>query len=315
MKTLTFFIAFNIVTIAVFGQAAGNWFYNQKKSSSTISNSAGFNELSFDSYAQQNIEQQYTSKSISYFNDTIIVLETKILMNAMADEYSVIFGISQVGETIDNCHIITNERINKFVTDIKNIGVNKENVYVDFISQVPIFEIEVEKKLFSKTYHEVPAGFEVKKNIHISIKKNSDIDKLLEIAAKNEIYDIIKVDYIIKNNDAVYDTIRAEAIKNINRKKADFEKLEIDFTSTYKTVLENSNTVFPIERYSAYKAFNSNQTTKTSGKTIVTNNNQVDIFYNKYPYNYFDKVLKAEILEPSIQFLYTLKVKYVLKKK
>jgi len=79
--------------------------------------------------------------------------------------------------------------------------------------------------------------------------------------------------------------------------------------------LENSNTVFPIERYSAYKAFNSNQTTKTSGKTIVTNNNQVDIFYNKYPYNYFDKVLKAEILEPSIQFLYTLKVKYVLKKK
>jgi len=45
--------------------------------------------------------------------------------------------------------------------------------------------------LFSKTYTEVPKGFEMQKNLHIKFNDENLLDDIMTFAANNEIYDFI----------------------------------------------------------------------------------------------------------------------------
>lgn len=310
-KTL-FFLTLTVLLQSAFGQAAGNWMYNQKKSYKSSDKSYAWeNEVNIP--VQQNAYQSLYQKD--YFSDTIIVITSKVIMNVKADEYIAIFGVSQLDATIESCQKLIDERINNFKNSLKTVGINDNQIYIDFISQIPIFEVEVEKKLFSKTYNEVPAGFEVKKNIHIKFKDNAIIEKLLTLAAKNEIYDIIKVDYIINDMSAIYDTIRVEGIKNLKKKIKSYEGLGINFSSQYKTIDDNFHSIYPIERYSSFKAFSSLSGTRVAAnKKVIRRPEQITVYYDKYPFNFFDVVINPAVFEPTVQFITTLKMKFVLKK-
>ena len=67
--------------------------------------------------------------------------------------------------------------------------------------------------------------FELKKNIHVRYTDNKIVDALLIEAAKKEIYDIVKVDYIVKDNDEVYDTLRRASVDLMNKKLKEFHML------------------------------------------------------------------------------------------
>jgi hypothetical protein len=75
--------------------------------------------------------------------------------------------------------------------------VKEKDVFTDMLSFVPVYEIETTRKLFSKTYQEVPAGFEIQKNIHIKFTDARILDQLVTAAAKEEIYDLVKVDFFV----------------------------------------------------------------------------------------------------------------------
>jgi hypothetical protein len=44
-------------------------------------------------------------------------------------------------------------------------GYRSGAIIADMLSFVPRYEMQAEKRLFSKTYNEVPAGFELQKNV------------------------------------------------------------------------------------------------------------------------------------------------------
>lgn len=310
-----FILLFIIITISnsSFGQAAGNWIYNQKKYDKYTEKSISNTEL-YNAPIQQNSYGNYWKGTAT--NDTTIELSSKVLINVKADSYIVILGVSQIDETIEKCQNLIDERLNNFKKALNEIGITDNDMYVDFISQIPIFEVEVEKKLFSKTYNEVPAGFEVKKNIHIKYKDNKIVEKLLTIAANNEIYDIIKVDYIINDMKSIYDTLRLAVISNLNEKIKQYKNLGIDFSSQYKTINETYQSIYPIERYSNYEAFNNNSASSMSAsKKTIHKPKQINVYYNKYPFNSFDEVINPGIIEPTVQFITTQKIKFILKKK
>ncbi|HBF88972.1 MAG TPA: hypothetical protein DDX39_10050 [Bacteroidales bacterium] len=303
--------AIAIVSIGniVSAQGAGNWYKNQAQES--VANNRLSN--SYDEYYQS------ANQSINYItstsNDTVIELTTKVMMNVKSDTYIVILGITQIGDSIETCHQLINARINKFIKKLEKLNIKKEDIYIDFISQVPVFEYEVEKKLFSKSYNEIPKGFELKKNVHIKYTDNKIAEQLLIEAAKSEIYDIIKVDYIIDNVDAVYDTLRQVSINIMNKKVQEFKKLGIQFTSMYQTVSENINSTFPIERYSGYTEFNkASFGAMSKSSSVATISDSKSLYYNKLSYNSFDQIINPTVVEPSVQFSYTIKTRFVLKK-
>ena len=154
MKTIISSFLFFLIFCPMFviGQAAGNYYYNQemsKKGYKSLQNSNDEISLGGANY-RNNYQQQTYLPVFNSSNDTSFVLEAKVMMNVKADEYVIVLGAMQVGETIEACHQVINKRIETFINSVTTLGVNKEDVFIDFISQFPIFEVEVEKKLFSK---------------------------------------------------------------------------------------------------------------------------------------------------------------------
>lgn len=315
-----------IIGSNLFAQSAGNWLYNQSDASSGSEinyRSATKSKAKYDeSYDYKTAGSYATAPYYNYGytnRDTVIELETNIMMNVKADAYIMILGVEQISSSVDSCHTLINNRIENFIKNIAKYGINPEQIYVDFTSQFPIYEIEVEKKLFSKSYNEIPKGFEVNKNIHITYKDEKIAERLLIEAAKNEIYDIVKVDYIVKDIATVYDSMRNVSIGIMNEKVKEFSKLNIKWDNRYHTISEDMSSSYPIERYSNYISFNNaalnvSNSDKGGSKRITSSAKQRKIFYNKIPYNQYDKVINPVFTEPVVQFTYSLKSKYVLKK-
>jgi len=303
-----------------FSQMAGNATYNQ---------SADNYKQSVESYAPkakgdydyQQTKNYYTptATASAWINkDSVFELSVSALMNVKASSFVVLLGVSQAASTIDSCQQIINERINNFIVQLTKSAVKKEDIFVDFVSQVPVFEYSVEKKVFSKKYNEVPSGFELKKNIHIAYRKNETLDEIVTLAAKSEIYDIIKVDYVVANISAVYDSLRDASIKLLNEKAEDYKKVGIKFNPKFQVMGEDVHSIYPIERYRSYTAYNNSslQALKKSGvssTSISYQPKQATLYYDKLPYNNYDIVINPNVIEPVAQFTYNLKVRYTFK--
>ena len=300
-----------------YGQAAGNYYYNQevsKKGYSSLTNTNAEYDMAGSANYRNNYQQVQQYYPAITSSDTSFVLEAKVMMNVKADEYVIILGTMQVGETVEACHQMINKRIDAFTGALSALGVKKEDIYIDFISQFPIFEIEVEKKLFSTSYNEIPKGFEVKKNIHLRYSDPKIVEQLLIQAAKNEIYDIIKVDYVIKNIAAINDSLRNTCVGVINKKVKDFKKLGVKFdANNYQTISDNIYSTYPIEHYATFMEFDRKMGGNNQGK-ISARGDVPSLYYNKQSYNSYDLVVNPTVIDPVVQFTCNVKVKYVLKK-
>jgi uncharacterized protein YggE len=155
----------------------------------------------------------------------MLILEVNAMMNMKADSYLAIFHITQLGQSAEEADSLMNARIDGFTQRVKEHGVKEKDVFPDMLSFVPVYEIETTRKLFSKTYQEVPAGFEIQKNIHVRFTDASILDRLVTAAAKEEIYDLVKVDFFVVDQSACYDTLRMFATKLLQQKLDNFAKL------------------------------------------------------------------------------------------
>ncbi len=299
----------------MFSQGAGNWAYQSK--SDKISFEDEYNwDFGGESLDNSGYTYQYEQDAYTYSTDTVIYMDVRALMNVKPDTYIMIIGLSQISENLGACFTLIDDRIATFLTEA---GISDENVYVDFISQTPIFAREKEKKIFSKKYVEVPKGFEIKKNIHIKFTDSKDADKYLKFAAKNEIYDIIKVDYIVSDHAAIYDTLRKECIELLNKQMADYEFASISFEADYKSLEESNSCTYPIDRYSSFSSYMPTNYESLVGNdtdiNLINPNEYINIFYEKLPYTNYDIIINPDVVEPTVQFSQYIKLKFVLKKK
>ena len=237
-----------------------------------------------------------------YFN-----IRINAMYNRKADAQLAIFNMVQLGKTAQEADTILYRRITNFTEGAIRLGVRSEDIFVDMISQVPIYEYEMEKKRFSKSYQEVPRGFEVQRNLHVRYTDGKLLERLVALAAKNEIYDLVKVEYFVENPNVIYDSLRQAAIKMIDKTITDYKKLGVDLSESYRMFSEQKGVFYPFERYEAYQGFASNSVEALRKRDVITKvNKPKTLYYNKLPENKFDIVLHASMLEPSIQFTYSL---------
>jgi len=179
---------------------------------------------------------------------------------------------------------------------------------------IPIYNYEMEKKLFSKTYNEVPKGFEMQKNLHIRFKDANVIDDIVTLAANNEIYDLVTIEYFVKDSQSIYDSMRNKAINYLARNVKKFEKLGLKVDGEFRVLDEKSGVTYPEGQYSDYDAFVSQSLDAARDKTVTSIRKPKTVAYNKLSYEAFDLVINPEFLEPVVQFTYELHVNYTLNK-
>lgn len=301
LVSLAVFVSFSVMLHA---QVMGNY-AEQKK----LSNEYQQNQ------SNANLNAQYRSipRNAKLTDDNSIEITINTLSNQKATSYTAIFTMLQVGKTADETNTALNNRLNNFLGDLKNLGIPESDVYIDMVNFLPKYEYDVSKKMFSKkTLTEIPKGFELQKNIHIRYAKPSILDQIVSAAARQEIYDIVKVDYFVKGQQQVYLELRELSFQYLETIKESYAKMGIKLDSAYVITAENAWVAYPTNRYESYQAF-STQSLDQSEKnnSVVQPADKPTLrFYNAVAANDYDIVVNPEILEPAVQFSYNLVVHF-----
>ena len=295
--TISSFITCIFLSSPAFTQIAGNAVYN---SNTIYQLNQGGVDLGLNNY------------SYSFSN----VLEANVMVNIKASSYVAIFSLTQHGKTVEEAEAAMHNRIEIFKALLQQD--NSLKIFIDPVSLVPAYEIEVTEKKFSKTFNELPTGFEIKKNVHITFNDHNQVNHLIAIAAKAEVYDLVKVDYVVDDLETVIDGLRQEALKILMNKKATFERAGMHLR--FLQLGEKYGSVYPIERYAQYYAY---KTGMAPDYTISYKKGQPQqqvqynyaeknktIYYEKVSDKQFDKVINPVAGEPMVQVYFSIKGQY-----
>lgn len=246
------------------------------------------------------------------------LLEANVMVNIKATSYVAIFSLTQHGNTIEEAENAMATRIALFKNQLQQTNIGESQIFVDPVSLVPQYEIELTEKKFSKTLNEVPDGFEMKKNVHITFKDHGQINTIISAAAKAEVYDLVKVDYVIENMEAVLAGLREKALAILMDKKATLEKAGM--TLRFTQMGEKYGSSYPVERYTQYYAYKTGvapQFTVQYKKGVPQQQVQYNyaeknktIYYDKVSDKQFDMIINPVVGEPEVQVYLSLKAQY-----
>jgi len=246
----------------------------------------------------------------------ILTVDVKALQNVSATTYTAIFNVSQIGPSAEMTNQLMKERIDQIKNRLNAKGITQNNIAIDVISFIPIYEVEVTKKLFSKTYTEVPKGFELQQNIHIQFTKTNQFESILEACAKSEVYNLVKVDYFIENIQAVYKNLQNQLLKLIEDKKAYYKVLGFDMSNYNVAIADDKYCYFPKDFYQSYQAYNSvSFEALDKNKGVTTAKKQTSYYYQPLTYENYDVVINPSILEPVVQIGMNIKLVFTPKPK
>lgn len=322
-KYLTFVAFFATVGFSL-AQVSGNLLYNEnnrfEQSQSYKGKSKGRKDQSapYMGNVQSNastddaLMSQVTNTYSTYSSGNEHIVRVNVLYNANPQNYTAIFHINQAGKKVAELDSLLQNRVNKFIGMASKIGIKKDNFFLDMIALVPIFDRE--KRIFSKSYIQVPKGFEMQKNIHVRYHDPAQLDQLYSMAAQCEIYDLIKVEYQYDSTDVANQIIREKANAILSKKLKMLSNMGIKLDTCYRTMTEQQNQSFPTDRYTRYQplAVSSIDDEGSSDAAKIAANpiSRSTLFYNQVSTDGFDAIINPSPLKPGIQFVYTLEVHY-----
>ncbi|PIE50944.1 MAG: hypothetical protein CSA38_00705 [Flavobacteriales bacterium] len=207
------------------------------------------------------------SRKTFYATDSTLTVYASILLNKEPKEYSMVIGIKSKGETIKEANKKGNDKIKEIIKRVEQLGIHKNDYYIDFISQTKMYDYNInEKKIKNQNIAELNEyldSFCVRKNLIIKSKKLSQIDKIIDICAKQQIYDIVKIDYIRDDINLISKELFPQLMKIVQEKKNKFLK------------------------YSSKKL---------SGNFLIENED-LKVFYPKNLYNQYNEVYETSNIE------------------
>lgn len=230
-------------------------------------------------------------------------------MNVKPDEYVAVFGISQEGETLDQAQAGMEETVGDFMVSLRDLKVASVDTFVDFVAQNRIYGYDTSTENLAK---EIVVGFEVKKNVSIRYRDYALLDKLIAAASKAGIFDLVKVDYIVKDIAAVRKRIMEEAAKVIKTKMEEQERLlGIKMGQPTQVMPSPLSVYYPVEMYDSYVAQESEEVYGyRQGMTIQRARKPRTFYYNPLAAKDFDMAVNPSLIEPAVQFAIYVRVKY-----
>jgi uncharacterized protein YggE len=286
---------------ASFAQASGNIAYSQ---------SGG------NARAEQNEKnKRVQTKEEMPPSATSMFVDASVLMNVKADEYVAVFGISQECATVVECNQKMDTTVSEFSAKLNQLGIGPAHVYVDFAAQNKIYGFQVTGSIAKENL----VGFELKKNISIHYQDKMLLDKLVIAASSARIFDLIKVDYIVKDTGQIQNRLMDEAAKITKQKVARNERLlNVKVLSPAQIYAEKPSIYFPTEMYDSYTAFESEEISSDYYReryTVQRARKGRTFFFNALNAEGFDLVINPIVIEPVVQFTLYLRVKYEIEQR
>jgi uncharacterized protein YggE len=245
-----------------------------------------------------------------------LVVDASVLMNVRADEHVAVFGVMQECAAVPECTQKVDAMVADFTAGLGQLGVAAGDVFVDFAAQNKIYGYDLDKE--RQLAKEKVVGLELKKNVSVRYRERLLLDRIVVAAARAGIFDLIKVDYVVRDTAAVNNRLAEEAARIVREKVARHERLlGVKFQRPPQIYAEKPSIYFPTEMYDSYTAAESeniNQPYYDRGQPYTVQNARKSrtFFFNALTADNFDLVVNPVVLEPVVQFTYYLKVKYDL---
>ena len=140
---------------------------------------------------------------------------------------------------------------------------------------------------------------------------------MIKLCASYEVYDMAKVEYVILDNEENMLAMRDKMLKHLGDKIAFYHDLEIQDEIDIIQVNEKTNEYYPQDRYQSYTGHSSSsyealENKKKRKKSVSRVSKNTSIFYDPLSTKSFDIVMNPGIIEPTVQYTYTLNVTYTL---
>lgn len=290
IKTCLLFVVLAFCAASCFAQEAGNVAYGGNKRPKTSGVALG-NLYSIE--GKDSVVSTY--------------LEANTMINAKADEYVALFGLSQEGATLAECNSRMEAQLKDFTAGLEGLGINRGDTFVDFIAQNRVYDFGTA----GSTAREKLSGFEVKKNVMVHYKDKTILEKIQAIAAKSSIFDLIKVDYVVSDLPGIRARLFEEAMKVIKKKESEYSKLLDTKLRAAAVYQEKYNKFSPSEMYNSYVAYESGSVdSSTRDMRVVEKRKSRTFYFDPLDPGEFDSVINPVVVEPVVQFTLFLKVKY-----
>ncbi|MCB0839071.1 MAG: SIMPL domain-containing protein [Bacteroidetes bacterium] len=305
MKSITFFLFLFFLSFTHYGQAQAD----------ILDNPDRFLEGRNKANPGQSSESFRPQKRVVSISDTTFLISASILMNLDADAYKLTFSLSQEADSLLECTRIIDQKIARFLNDLKKFGIDNDDVYIDIITQYPIYDYDIERK--SAVQQQV--GYEINKNVIIRFDSLSSLKDLMNAAARNEIHNAVKLDYILLDVNSVYDHLFSEAINIIDKKRALYLKAtNLKIEEQAVVFSEQFQFVFPNQLYKGYQAYGSSNLEFNRYRSkgyIEEERKKTTRYYDPINYSGFDQYINPNKISVGLQAVFELQIKYSILRK
>lgn len=232
-------------------------------------------------YADQNYSNKVREPNTGDGNlkgneDRFYSIDSSVLLNVKPDAFMAVFGFERLGSTSENSNSQVNVVFDEFTKDLINLGIPKEDIFVDFITQ-------------TTTIVEQTRAFQTRKTISIRYKDRKLFEKIVGLAASKSIFDLVKVDYVVSNFEKIRTDLFDQASQIIKAKHKKYVET-FGITLAPKSLsIEKYDAFYPGERYRGY---------------------QKTFYYEPIDQNSFDRVINPVGVEPLVQFTIYLQMDY-----
>jgi uncharacterized protein YggE len=241
---------------------------------------------------------------------TSMFVEASVLMNVKPDEFVAVFGLMQEGASVEECVQKMDASVKQFAEKLAALGITADDLFVDFVAQHKIYGFE----LMGDVAREKLVGFELKKNVSIRYRDRTLLDKLVSAAAALQIFDLIKVDCLVRDTERVQEQLIEEAARIIKQKSNRYERLlGIKLQPPAQVFAERTGVYYPGEMYDFYTAAGLEVVDATFSRqryATQTARKSRTFFLNALDADGFDSVIDPGVIEPAVQFTIYLKLKY-----
>ena len=240
-------------------------------------------------------------------------IEARVLTNLKPDAFVVVFGVNDEGANAATSNDRVNSKVNNLIQKIRPMGIDSSNVFIDFITQNRVYDFSVSGTQATENF----SGFETKKTVAIRYKNRELFERIVSAAAESRIFDLIKVDYIVSDFDAVRAGLFDAAAKVVKSKEQRYASALGVTLNVVGLSIEKYDVAYPAEAYQRYQAFETGDASvynPQGASSRVVQRKSFTFFYEPFEGSGFDTVLAPMGLEPMVQFSIYLRMQYQVKR-
>ena len=264
-------------------------------------------------YGYQQRRQLQVSTGVLGNSTDGYAIEASVLTNLKPDAFVVVFGINDEGAN----SAASNEKVNAKIADLSRrlqpLGIDSNDLFVDFITQNRVYDFTVVGNKATENL----TGFETKKTVAIRYRNRELFERIVRAAADARIFDLIKVDYVVSDFDAVRARLFDAAVKVIKSKEQRYANaLGVSLTAA-GLAAEKYDVSYPSEAYQRYQAFETGDASVYNNQgtsSRVVQRKSFTFYYEPFEASKFDSVLVPLGLEPAVQFSIYLRMQYECKR-